>query len=267
VIQLVDCHVHYYPHYGVQRFLDCAARNLRRYGGPLASAEERLGVLMLADPGDDPPFEPLISGAGSAAGWKLVRTDEPISMLAHGKGATLVIIAGRQVVTAERLEVLALGTADRIAPDLSLKETAECVREAGALAVVPWGFGKWWSARGAAVRELIRTTPPGDIFLGDNGARMAGLPEPATFRIARAAGFSVLPGSDPLPLPAQAQRVGSYGVVLTGDLDRVAPTPEVLEQLRGISPSCVQFGRRAGAASFLGMTTRMQWRKWTANQP
>jgi hypothetical protein len=266
VIQLVDCHVHYYGQYDVQRFLDCAAHNFRCYGGLLASADQRLGVLMLADPGGDPPFQRLASDARLAAGWTLVQTDEPTSLVARGADATLLIIAGRQIVTRERLEVLALGTADRIEPGLSLEETLRRVAVTGALAVLPWGFGKWWSKRGAAVRRLLRTTSPGDVFLGDNGARAAGLPDPAPFRLARQAGVLILPGSDPLPLSGQEERVGSYGLVLSGDLDLAAPTPDVLGRLRKAAPQCEEFGRRAAAASALKMMLRMLWRKRRANQ-
>ena len=73
----------------------------------------------------------------------------------------VLVIAGRQIVSAERIEVLALGTRTQIPDGQPLAATIDAVRADGALAVLPWGFGKWWGARGRMVDAYLETATGG----------------------------------------------------------------------------------------------------------
>ena len=90
-------------------------------------------------------------------------------MLAHGPaGETLVLVAGRQIQTLEGLEALALGTDSEFPDGLELTAALAEVRASGALAVLPWGFGKWWFRRGQLARKAIDSAAANEFFLGDN---------------------------------------------------------------------------------------------------
>ena len=81
---------------------------------------------------------------------------EPVPSERGYTGQTLYVIAGRQIITRERLEVLALCTAKEFADGEEVETVLDKVRRAGGLPVLPWGAGKWWGTRGRIVTELLR---------------------------------------------------------------------------------------------------------------
>ncbi len=46
------------------------------------------------------------------------------------------------------------------------RATLDLVREVGAIPVIPWGFGKWHSARRRILLEVLQQRSPGSILLG-----------------------------------------------------------------------------------------------------
>ncbi|MES1245469.1 MAG: hypothetical protein ABUT39_27945 [Acidobacteriota bacterium] len=242
-VALVDAHVHFHDCYDLQAFLEGALRNIRK-GADELGLTQWTGFLLLAESAgarwfqrwrDDPRFE---------------ATREAESRVALER---LVLIAGRQIVTRERLEVLALGRDLEVPDGLPLRDTLERVRESGALPVLPWGFGKWWGRRGRVVAEALRQD--GELFLGDNGGRLG--PDPALFRRARKLGVRLLPGSDPLPFSRHAGLAGSYGFVLPHAVDLDRPAETLLQRIRE-SGQPRAFGRRAGLPRFLRDQVGMQ---------
>ena len=97
------------------------------------------------------------------------------------------------------------------------------VRWSGAVPVLPWGFGKWWFYRGALIEALLRRPEPKWLFLGDNGGRPEFGGSPRLLREAGKRGVSVLPGSDPLPLPEHASRAGSCGFLMRNGVEERQP--------------------------------------------
>ena len=254
---LVDAHAHLQPVFDVERFLDAAAVNVRccaeRLGLP---ADEAVGCLLLAD---DASFTQCrrLRTAPALARWRITPGEEPTSLHARvdGDGAPpLVIVAGRQVVTAERLEVLAVNTLEAFAEGEAFDDTLRCVVSATGQAIVPWGAGKWLGARGRLVARALGRMRDGQVLLGDNAARPRGVPRPALFREARRRGVAILPGSDPLPLPAELASVGSFGFMLAGPLCRAAPGRDLASRLQRLTHQPRAFGRRKS----LLMTTRRQ---------
>jgi hypothetical protein len=248
-VALVDSHVHFHTCYDPQTFLDGALRNFRKAG------QAGTGNLLLTESAGAHWLRRWREGL-KAPGWRFEPTSEEDSLRAvNGVGEGLVLIAGRQIVARERLEVLALGKDLDLADGLPLREVLERVRESGALPVLPWGFGKWWGQRGAVVTETLAMD--GELFLGDNGGRLG--PDPALFRRARKLGIRVLPGSDPLPFSRHAGLAGSYGFILPQAVDLDRPAATLLRRIRE-SGQPRAFGRRAGLPRFLRDQVGMQLR-------
>jgi SAM-dependent methyltransferase len=248
---LIDAHVH--CHRGIEpaEALGHAARNLAaaaRAGGLTPAA----GWLLFTETADAHVFTALRRNPRELVGWTLEATEEEVSLLARGSfDFPLVLVAGRQIVTAEGLEVLALAAAGPFADGQELAATVAAVGEAGGLAVLPWGFGKWWGRRGKVLTRFLEQAQPGTVFLGDNGGRPQLGPIPRPFTRAAGRGIFTLPGSDPLPLPAERDAVGRYGFVLEGAVDPARPAAGLLWLLRGLRHQPAAFGRRQRLAPFL----------------
>lgn len=272
---LVDAHAHFHPLFTEEDFFDRAARNFRqglkglvtttaharaclvlvqgagrdtfRRWRRRAETTGRRGEGMAADRGEEQAAD---GGGGVEANrteWRFVHTDEEESVVVRrGSGIEIVVVAGRQVRTRERLEVLALGTDRHVAEGATVEESLEAAREAGGIPVLAWGFGKWWGRRGKRVDELVRGAEPGDLWLGDQRGRPLPVPAPSQFRVAARRGIPVLPGTDPLPLPTHARRAGSYGLVLDRDLGTRRPAAELRRALVGMREQPRRYGRRDG---------------------
>lgn len=264
---LVDAHVHLHACFEVEAFLDAAWRNLARTarrgdGGETASdLPGWTGVLLLAQtPGREPlgPFGGVDGAEATLGDWRIRRTDEPESRRLVRGDRELIVVAGSQVPTRERLEVLALGTLRTFRPGRPVRDTlAEAAGES--LAVVPWGAGKWWGGRGRAVAALLDAELP--FHLGDNANRPWFWPSPDLFGQARLAGRRVLPGTDTLPFPREQERAARYGFAIDG---QVLSIERPMRELRGlIDDPAVElrpFGRRERTLRFAVNQAGMQRR-------
>jgi hypothetical protein len=257
---LVDSHVHFYGCYDRERFFDAAAANF-------SAAERSLGLppggrwsLWLTENHDDDYFRTFAEGSGGGSRWRVETTAEPIALEAvREDGVRILIVAGRQIETRERLEVLALGTAARFPRGMSLDQALRATVEADAVAVVPWGFSKWWFGRGRLLDRTLQS-PPVAFHLGDNGGRLAAAYEPRHFRVARERGLAVLPGSDPLPLPGDDDKAARYGFVLD-PAPAGSPAGALKGALRGLRGSPRPFGHREGLVRFCRGQLAMQLRR------
>lgn len=260
---LADAHVHFHPGYDREAFLDGALVNFRRGAADVGLPGPFTGCLLLTEMGDACWFRSLHAGSAGGGAWRIERTAEEDSLIARrASGERLVLVAGRQIATAEGLEVLALGRDAGIPDGLPLAETLRRVREIGALPVLPWGFGKWLGRRGALIAEELAAGGDGsrgEIFLGDNGGRPGIGGPPQLFAEARARGVRVLPGSDPLPLPEHERRAGSYGFVLEGALDEERPAEDLLRKIRGLRGQPRVYGRCAALPRFLRDQIGLRW--------
>jgi hypothetical protein len=261
---LVDGHVHFHGCFAVRRFLDHAVQNFQEGARALGIASKTTGVLLFTEAAGDDYFNRFLGGefAESAAPWTFKRTHEGCSLRARGdRNNELILIAGRQLATREGLEVLAIGYAGQLPEERGLLEIIEATLASGALAVIPWGFGKWWFRRGALVAEVLHMAEPGRIFLGDNSGRPRLARRHRLFRLAELKGVPVLPGSDPLPFGSQVGRAGCYGFVLEGELDSDKPANSLKDSLRNLRSQPRTYGRGAGLLSFSRYQVAMQVKK------
>jgi hypothetical protein len=227
---LIDGHVHFHESYDEAAFLRTAHANLSHHG-------EGFPTLLLAEMSGQQVFARWRDGA---AAWPVTVTREASSLILGGR---LLIIAGRQIVTSERIEVLAIACIENIADGLTLDATVAAVRDADAVAVLPWGVGKWSGARG---RFVANTALRHNVLLGDNAGRPLGWPQPTLFR-----GHVVLAGTDPLRLRSEQGRVGTYGFVLEGRFDSERPASAIASALQKLTQSPPSFGRRVRPLCFL----------------
>jgi hypothetical protein len=259
---LVDGHVHLHDGFDVPAFLDAAAANLAAVAKHLRLPDDTIGCLLLVECRGVDYFARIADGTVSTGAWRVSRTDEPVSLLLRRPGALpTVLVAGRQIVCREGLEVLALATRAEFEDGMPLVDVVRAVRAAGALVVVPWGFGKWWFGRRQVLDDLLGSAQPGDIFLGDNGNRARLAPPPAAFRTAARRRLWILPGSDPLPLPWEVARAGRNGFMLQGLVSAAHPARDLVHLIRKQSASPQIFGRGEALPSFVRNQIAMQLRK------
>jgi len=175
---LVDAHVHIYDCYNLGSLLDSAYANIKSEAVKWGCKGEFTGVLMLSETSKHHWFQRLKTYAreektvnGENLGsWSFHLTQEPSSLCAKkNQDESLTLIDGRQILTDENLEILALGTENRIEDGHSLKRTVDIAREKGAIVVIPYGFGKWVGKRGQIIKRHLVSEAAHGLFLGDNG--------------------------------------------------------------------------------------------------
>ena len=249
----IDGHVHIHPRFTTASVLDAAADNVAREaaGMGVTAHTEVLGVLMLAETSEAHWFASLRERLDSdhpqqdIPGWTLRKTgDSPPGVLATRDGApALMFVPGQQVGSRERLEVLLLNTETRLPDGLDVDDILARGQAADALIVLPWGVGKWLGRRGRLVERLIVDhATNAALLLGDNGGRPVWWGEPAPFRLARKQGLRVLRGSDPLDLPGEENRIGSFGVRVDTDIPRSTPVTALHTLLRDPNTPWAMFG-------------------------
>jgi hypothetical protein len=259
----IDAHTHLHSVYALEDFFAGAAHNVtiaaKRAGTPSHSP---VGVLLFAEGSNEGAFSRLsAAGETDASGWSVHATREAESLLVRKRGTLrLVAIAGRQIVTAEGVEVLALLTPQSFPDGLPLSRTITDVQRSGAIPVLPWGFGKWTMRRGALVADVLESGERG-VFLGDNSGRLGMAATPSLFAVARNRRVPILPGSDPLPFRNQQTRAGSFGFIADVTLDEERPAEGLRAWLRKLETQPATFGRLETLGAFVANQLRMQWRK------
>ena len=257
---LVDAHVHIHRCFDTAALLGRAADNFRCAVLPSGAKPQVTGVLLLAEASGMDRFQDLKrkEGEPSLNGWEVRSTADEEALIVTRGHDRLVVVAGFQVTTAERLEVLALATRSRIADGMPWLETIRRVSETGAITVLAWGFGKWWFHRGALVHDALESGRLNGMFLGDNGGRARLGRRPALFALAERTGVNILAGSDPLPFGHEIDRVGSYGSIVKGKLDMQTPARSLKRLLVDAGAAPKTFGRLQALPGFLGCQARLR---------
>ena len=175
---------------------------------------------------------------------------------------TLFVIAGRQIVTAEKIEVLAVGLKGIFPDGQELKEVIENLSAKKLIAILPWGPGKWFTKRGRIVRNAAHEFVAAPIFLGDNGNRPCIWRLPYIFTKVANHGIRNLPGSDPLPFKREERRVGNYGFAIEGAWDDSDPFNSLRTMVLDSSAPIKTFGASKDIPHFIFQQVIMQIRKY-----
>jgi len=245
---VADTHVHLYPCYDLALALASLAANLGRTpaGARAGFFAERHDCQMFAAlrADSDPP---------SRGGFEIRQLPDPGALqLAVAGMQPVYLFAGRQIVTAERIEILALLAPEAPADGLPAERVVAAVLEAGGVPVLGWSPGKWWRGRGHLVRALLSRFGADSLLLGDTALRPAFSPEPSIMRAARRRGVGVIAGSDPLPFPGEERLLGSYASVFTGTIDPARP----VESARLLLHSAAAAGTAGTRGTWAGAARR-----------
>jgi len=238
----VDGHAHFHANFSLETFLHGAREKLLRVDG-------KTGALLLAHIGSETPLHSLQERTDLPDAWTRTKPDATSLLFQHDDGTSIVIVAGRQIATAEKLELLTLCSDASMQEGLSLRESIQMALSNSAIPVVPWGFGKWWFSRGKLLKDLIQSDFEGHWLIGDSGCRIAGLP-PKMLALANQAGIATIAGSDPLPIASHAARAGSYGTVFPETMDLNQPTVWMRNALQNLD-SAPSFGRCRSLPQFV----------------
>jgi hypothetical protein len=248
----IDAHVHIYKVDRAEELLRSSVRNFARVSG----VSSRVAALMLTESAGFDAFSQL-RDAGSAGNVKLERCAEAELLGATVDGWRLLILAGRQVVSAEGLEVHGLCTTAKPRDGKPLAHVLEELDELGALVALPWAVGKWLGRRRAAVKSVLAGGKSDRLFLSDNSARPNFWHEPL-FRRAERIGVKILAGSDPLPLPGAQHRVGSVGCAIHVGLSEATPASDLKAALRDPRRVVRRYGSLETPIRFLANQMRLR---------
>lgn len=254
----VDSHVHYYSGFDKTKLITSAIRNFESAATQLRRATSPVGMLIFVENHGSREFSRFADEVqgDKADPWEIEATSEKSSLTVVRDGVRrLMLLEGRQIRTSESLELLAIDYSGDIPDGRPIRESLKLLYNAGAIGVVPWAFGKWWFGRGQLVNALIEEESPEHFFLGDNGGRPHLSPRPEQFQRAQKRGIRVLPGTDPLPLPGEETRIGSYGFVVHGPMDCDRPGESLKRLLHDPERTPVPYGRGSGWLPCL----RRQW--------
>lgn len=264
---LIDAHVHLRSGFDVKEFFLASRKNFGLHRGEV---EKVTGVLCIADARGERGYDRIqrfiedggLEGSIGPGNWEVVPTAENITLsVAPTPAERLVFIAGRQLISNEGLEVLAVGTRSQFGIEKSAEALIREIAEEGALPILPWGFGKWMGARGRLVKRLLRN-PKSPLFsLGDSANRPALWPRPDHFRHAKRQGVSNIPGSDPLPISGEVKQVGNFGAWIPGCLDPENPAGDLKRRLMDPSTAIQYFGNRKPLFHCVWNQVLMQYRK------
>lgn len=259
---LIDAHVHIHSVFSIEEFFSSAWKNFS-----LAAEKNDISgsidfVLALSEGAGCDVFSSLKKQAkplpeasnhpSSTTSWEIYRTVEPDSLIIRKDIASMYLVAGKQLVSKEKIEVLSLFSSIEIEDrSLSLQDLVLAVFDKGGLAVVPWGVGKWFGKRGKIVERLLTTKENSSLVAGDNGNRPAFWPFPTLLKTALDLGIPVLSGSDPLPLISHVSRPGSFGAILMED-ELSSKTPiDSLRRIFANTHEITGFGNGVGPFQFI----------------
>lgn len=234
---VVDAHLHMYPCYDTAKALSVLVRALRSY-----DTDAELAAV-LAERSDCHFFADLKEGrvGEERLGGRVEVLDGAVRVI-HAEGV-ITIFPGRQVVTAERVEVMALTVDEAPADGVPAVDALAAIRETGGLPAVGWAPGKWMFGRKHVVAGLIRSASPGELLLGDTSLRPTMWAEPLLMREGRQKGLGVAAGSDPLPAVGEERFMGRYATRLEGTLVGEQPVVALRKALRSSGQSV---GSRCG---------------------
>lgn len=260
---LVDGHVHLYSNYDLLGAFKIGIENLSKNARKIVQNLElnhnkathtSIKVLLLTERSDCHFFDQFCDSASrfESIGLKIKQTPELEALLITcNHGDAIYIFAGRQIITAERLEILSL-TSNKMIEDrkFTVKEVIEKVNESRGIPVLNWAPGKWFFKRKKVVQQTLEKSSPQQVLIGDTSLRHTLWPEPKLMIQAKDTGFKVIAGSDPLPFRGEENLIGSYGFSAIAEFDPEKPVTSIRKMLRDQNSKVSFMGKRNNILKF-----------------
>ncbi len=261
VIVAGDAHFHIYPCFDPPAAISILIRNLERAAGAAnagAPGREIFKIAFLAESKQNNYFQKILKNEISFKALDLEAAAGPgehcVSLRKQGKHK-LCLVAGRQIVTGEKLEILALGMEEIVPDGLPADKVIEKIIAADGLPVLAFSPGKWLFKRGQLAMALVEKYGGGKLLVGDSALRPLGWGAPAIMRRAKGA---ILPGSDPLPLPGEEKYAGCYGFIYRGSFDPARPLAAIKEIIADSPAEIMPAGRRCSPLNVFGRLLRLR---------
>lgn len=255
-----DFHVHFHKKYNKDIFFNSIKNNFLNY-----YKKENLNcthhIVCLAESAGTSFFKELSSFYNTSVldSWSFNPTNSNNTIIAiHDSGFRIHIIAGRQIVTSENLEVLAIGMIEEIEDGKSIESVIRSVILNNSIPIVPWGFGKWIGTRKKIVEKLVESNNHYPFYLGDNGNRPSLMGRSPIFKIAENKKIYNLQGSDPLPFNNEERRPGSYGVLIDETLQEDYPFESLKIILKSKNINITTYGNTESVVKFFKHQIGMQ---------
>ena len=243
---IADAHVHLHQCFEVDQLLNASLANFQKIYRRKTDINNSIFLIFLTEMPGEFGFRKLLEYAENHQqinNWKLAPTEESLSIYAvNNENQKIFIIAGRQIITAEKLEVLALISNDEFADSLTVETTIQNIVSKGGIPVLPWGVGKWLGKRGEILQKLLNSDSFSMLYLGDNSGRPNFWLRPTYFQLAEQKGWKILPGTDPLPLKSEYSRPGSFGFIVEGKLNSATPGKSMKQILSDATTSVHPYG-------------------------
>lgn len=205
---ILDTHLHLYPCFNLPLAFNQFLDNTSRLGA------QATRVACLAERYDCQYYQSIASGEMLPDGFKLQEVSEnQVSLARNTDDLSLNLIPGRQIISQEKIEILALGCEEIIEDGQPALDVIYQIIQLGQVPVLPWSPGKWFGARGELIKKLITELEPGDFLVGDTPLRPYGWTTPDLMKLAISRGYSVVAGSDPLPFSGEEKWLGAYCTV------------------------------------------------------
>lgn len=258
---IIDAHIHIHQCYDLTKFLNSAKFNFEKQAKNNDSISFQ-GMLCLTESHGVNVFKDLVESSKKGkniSNWiiKLTGNTNTI-LLIDESNFKLFVVAGRQIVTKERLEVLALGLNYDYYDGKSINEVIKYVTDSKSIPVIPWGAGKWFGRRKSFVEKLILQKKTNPLYLGDNGNRPFFWSKPKLFELAEKNGIFNLPGSDPLPFISEVNKPGSFGFILDGELSEENPFDSFSKLIMESEKQFSAYGKLESLFSFIKNQILMQ---------
>ncbi len=248
---IADFHTHLYPCFDLAKAFTSAKKDLQVLL-PQNNIHSLAYILTLTERHDCHFFCALKEKSVTIPNWQIKSLKEPeVIVLVGPQGEELYLFAGRQIVTKERLELLAL-TVDLDIPDgLPFTEVHQKVNEANGIAVLNWAPGKWMFRRKEIVSNIISSAKPGELLICDTSLRPPLWPTPSLMARAKEKGLGLIAGSDPLPLVGEEFLIGTYGTYSKENINFERPVESLRQILKDKSNAFEFVGKRSGTAKVM----------------
>ncbi|MEW6001522.1 MAG: hypothetical protein AB1638_02585 [Nitrospirota bacterium] len=254
---LIDGHVHIYPHYDLSKAVQEGMNNLKAASENIierSNPDEYFLIWLLTERSDCNFFDTLVMYPGrfKTKDFKLIPVPEKEAVVIEQAGQpVLYILAGRQIVSREGLEILSLISTQYIKDrKRTIDDVIKAVNESGGIAGLNWAPGKWFFSRGKVVRRVLEEYSPEKLVLGDTPLRNTLWPMPKLMKDAKVRGFKVIAGSDPLPFDREEKYLGSYGFSITGEFNAARPVESVRSLLKQKGNNITLIGKRNNFITF-----------------